>query len=161
MWMWIRIQPLRWLWVSSMPRLLNFTFRAHAEYFGEPIAASTGVLLTRVASADGGRLGSTVIDTHDRAELHGVRATPDGFVLVGRVLSELRSDGGGWNVFFALVGRDGTPGPYSVVDVDRGDVLFDVAALPSGQYLALVPRAMYRIHPARVYPKLRSHCWYC
>jgi hypothetical protein len=117
--------------------MLNFTFRAHAEYFSEPIAASTGVLLTRVASADGGRLGSTVIDTHDRAELHGVRATPDSFALVGRVLSELRSDGGGWNAFFALVGRDGTPGPYSVLDVDRGDVLFDLAALPSGRYLAL------------------------
>jgi hypothetical protein len=90
-----------------------------------------------VASFDGRRLGSTVIDTHDLAELHGVRATPGGFVLVGRVLSELRSDGSGWNAFAAFVGRDGTPGPYSVVDVDRGDVLFDVAALPSGRYLAL------------------------
>jgi hypothetical protein len=117
--------------------MLNFTFRAHAEYFSEPIAASMGVLLTRVASADGRRLGSTVIDTHDRAELHGVRATPRGFVLVGRVLSELRSDGTGWNAFTAFVGSDGTPGPYSVVDIDRGDVLFDVAALPSGRYLAL------------------------
>ena len=116
---------------------LNFTFRAHAEYFNEPIAASAGVLLTRVASADGRRLGSTVIDTHNRAELHGVRATPSGFVLVGRVLSEVRVDGSGWDAFAALVGRDGTPGPYSVVDVDRGDVLFDVAALPSGRYLAL------------------------
>jgi hypothetical protein len=115
----------------------NYTFRAHAEYFGEPIAASTGVLLTRVASADGRRMGSTVIDTHDRAELHGVRATPGGFVVVGRVLSEVRSDGSGWNAYTALVGRDGTPGPYNVVDVDRGDVLFDVAALPSGRYLAL------------------------
>ena len=117
--------------------MLNFTFRAHAEYFSEPIAASMGVLLTRVASADGRRLGSTVIDTHDRAELHGVRSTPRGFVLVGRVLSELRSDGTGWNAFTGFVGRDGTPGPYGVVDVDRGDVLFDVAALPSGRYLAL------------------------
>jgi len=117
--------------------MLNFTFRAHAEYFGEPIAASMGVLLTRVASSDGRRLGSTVIDTRDLAELHGVRATPQGFVLVGRVLSELRSDGTGWNAFTAYVGRDGTPGPYSVVDVDRGDVLFDIAALPSGRYLAL------------------------
>jgi hypothetical protein len=117
--------------------MLNFTFRAHAEYFSEPIAASTGALLTRVASADGRRLGSTVIDTHDHAELHGVRATPGGFVLVGRVLSELRSDGSGWNAFAAVVGCDGTPGPYSTVDVDRGDVLFDVAALPSGRYLAL------------------------
>ena len=116
---------------------LNFTFRAHTEYFNEPIAASLGVLLTRVASADGRRLGSTAIDTHDRAELHGLRATPRGFILVGRVLSEVRSDGTGWNAFTAFIGRDGAPGPYSVVDVDRGDVLFDVAALPSGRYLAL------------------------
>jgi hypothetical protein len=115
----------------------NFTFRAHAEYFNEPIAASTGVLLTRMASADGHRLGSTVIDTHNLAELHGVRATPGGFALVGRVLTEVRPDGSGWDAFAALVGRDGTPGPYSLVDVDRGDVLFDVAALPSGRYLAL------------------------
>ena len=115
----------------------NFTFRAHSEYFSEPISASEGVLLTRVASGDGRRLGSTVIDTHDVAELHGVRATPRGFVLVGRVLSELRSDGSGWNGFTAFIERDGTPGPYSVVDVDRGDALFDVAALASGRYLAL------------------------
>ncbi len=116
---------------------LNYTFRAHAEYFSEPIAASMGVLLTRVASAYGRRLGSTVVDTHDLAELHGVRATPRGFILMGRVLSEVRSDGSGWNAFTALVGHDGTPGPYSVIDVDRGDVLFDIAALPSGRYLAL------------------------
>jgi hypothetical protein len=115
----------------------NFTFRAHSEYFNDPIAASTGVLLTRVSSADGHRLGSTVIDTHDRAELHGVRATPRGFLLVGRVLSEVRSDGTGWDAFAASVGRDGSPGLYSVVDVDRGDVLFDASALPGGQYLAV------------------------
>src|SRR6267154_605404 len=115
----------------------NFTFRAHSEYFGEPIAASTGALLTRVASSDGRRVGSTVIDTHNLAELDGVRATPGGFVLVGRVLSEVRSDGSGWDAFLAFVGRDGAPGPYSVVDVDRGDVLFDVAVLPGGRYLAL------------------------
>jgi hypothetical protein len=117
--------------------MMNFTFRAHSEYFGEPIAASTGVLLTRLATADGRRLGSTVIDTHEHAELHGVRATPYGFILVGRVLTEVRSDGGGWDAFTAFVGRDGTLGPYSVVDVDRGDVLFDASALPSGRYLAL------------------------
>jgi hypothetical protein len=116
---------------------LNYTFRAHSEYFSEPIATSTGVLLTRVAIVDGRRLGTTVIDTHDRAELHGVRATPRGFILVGRVLSEVRPDGSGWNAFTALVRHDGTPDAYRVVDVDRGDVLFDVAALPSGRYLAL------------------------
>jgi hypothetical protein len=115
----------------------NFTFRAHADYFHEPIAASTGVLLTRLASADGRRMGSTVIDTHNRSELHGVRATPGGFVLVGRVLSEVRSDGGGWDAFAALVGSDGTAGAYNVIDIDRGDVLFDIAVLPGGRYLAL------------------------
>src|SRR5579859_7182374 len=115
----------------------NFTFRAHAEYFNEPIAASVGLLLTRVASADGRRLGSTAIDTQQRSELHGMRATPNGFILVGRVLSEVRPDGTGWNAFTAFVGRDGTQGFYNVIDVDRGDVLFDIAALPSGRYLAL------------------------
>lgn len=116
---------------------LNFTFQAHSDFFNEPIAASAGVLVTRVATADGHRLGSTAIDTQQRSELHGLRATPDGFVLVGRVLSEVRSDGSGWNAFTALLGRDGTPGPYRVVDIDRGDVLFDVAALPGGRFLAL------------------------
>ena len=115
----------------------NYTFQAHAEYFNEPISASTGVLLTRVAGADGSRLGSTVVDTHDQAELHGVRAVDGGFVLLGRVLSEVRPDGTGWNAYTAFVGRDGAPGPYSVIDVDRGDALFDVAALPGGRYLAL------------------------
>lgn len=117
--------------------LQNYTFRAHSEFFGEPIAATTGVLLTRVAVADGQRLGSTVVDTRERAELHGLRATPGGFLLLGRVLSEVRSDGSGWDAFTAVVGRDGAPGPYNVVDVDRGDVLFDAAALPDGRYLAL------------------------
>jgi hypothetical protein len=116
---------------------LNFTFRAHSEYFSEPIAASTGVLLTRVSAADGRRLGSTVVDTHDRAELHGLRATPRGFILVGRVLSEVRADGSGWNAFAAAIRRDGALDSYSIVDVDRGDVLFDAAALSDGRYLAL------------------------
>ena len=115
----------------------NFTFRAHSDYFNEPIVASAGVLLTRVATADGRRLGSTVIDTQQRSELHGLRATPSGFALVGRVLSEVRPDGGGWNAFAAFVGRDGAPGPYRVIDVNQGDVLFDVAPLTSGRYLAL------------------------
>jgi hypothetical protein len=117
--------------------MLTFTFQAHVDYFNEPIAASTGILLTRVGTEDGRRLGSTVIDTRQRAELHGVRASSHGFALVGRVLSELRSDGTGWDAFAASVARDGSPGPYNTVNVDRGDVLFDIDELPSGRYLAL------------------------
>jgi hypothetical protein len=115
----------------------SFLFRAHSDFFGDPITATFGVLLTRVSSVDGSRLGSTVFDTAKRAELHGLRATSNGFALVGRVLSEVRDDGTGWDAFITSVAHDGTAGPYSVVDVDRGDVLFDVAALPSGRYLAL------------------------
>jgi hypothetical protein len=115
----------------------NFTFRAHADYFDEPIAASNGILLTRVGTEDGRRLGSTVIDTRQHAELHGVRANSHGFALVGRVLSEVRSDGTGWDAFAASVAQDGSLGPYNTVDVDRGDVLFDIAELSSGRYLAL------------------------
>src|SRR5215469_4068927 len=35
----------------------NFTFQAHSEYFHDPITATRGLLLTRVATADGRRLG--------------------------------------------------------------------------------------------------------
>jgi hypothetical protein len=115
----------------------SFVFRAHVDYFNEPIAATTGILLTRVATEDGRRLGSTVIDTRQRAELHGLRASSQGFALVGRVLSAVRSDGTGWDAFAASVAQDGSLGSYQPVDVDRGDVLFDIAQLPSGRYLAL------------------------
>jgi hypothetical protein len=53
------------------------------------------------------------------------------------VLSEVRSDGTGWDAFTASVGQDGSLGPYNTIDVDRGDVLFDIVQLPSGRYLAL------------------------
>ena len=115
----------------------NFTFQAHSEFFNELIAASNGVLLTRVSVRDGHLLGSTAIDTRNLAELHGVRVTPRAFLLMGRVLSEIRSDGSGWDAFAATVKPDGSPGPYSLIDVDRGDVLFDVAPLPGGRYIAL------------------------
>jgi hypothetical protein len=115
----------------------NFTFQAHSEFFNDPIAASDGVLLTRVSVGDGHLLGSTAIDTRNLAELHGLRISPRGFMLVGRVLSQIRSDGSGWDAFAATVESDGSPGPYSVIDVDRGDVLFDVAPLASGRYIAL------------------------
>ena len=41
------------------------------------------------------------------------------------------------DAFAARVGSDGTARSYRVVDVDRGDALFDVTALPSGRLLAL------------------------
>jgi hypothetical protein len=115
----------------------NFTFRAHSEFFHEPIADSSGVLLSRVAIASGERMGSTAVQTRNLSELHGLRATPGGFLLVGRVLTEVRPNGSGWDAFVATVKQDGSTGSYSVVDVNEGDILFDVAPLPNGKYLGL------------------------
>lgn len=115
----------------------SFVFEAHTAYFGEAIDANVGVLVTRIAGADGRRLGSTVIDTRELAELHGMRATGDGFSFVGRVRTEVRPDGGGWDAFVARVAANGSLASYKVVDVDRGDILFDIAALPGGRYFAL------------------------
>ena len=115
----------------------NFVFQAHAEYFAEPITIQAGVLVTRIAGDDGRRLGSTVIDTGDHSELHGLRATASGFALVGRVRSEVQPDGSGWDGFVASIASNGVTEFYRRVDIERGDVLFDVAMLPSGKYLAL------------------------
>ena len=77
------------------------------------------------------------MDTRSEAELHALRATADGFALVGRVRSEARPDGTGWDAFAASIATDGTTSSYRVLDFDRGDVLFDIAQLPGGRFLAL------------------------
>jgi hypothetical protein len=115
----------------------SFVFEAHAMYYGEPIAAQNGILVTRIAAADGARLGSTAIDTRTVSELHGLRATPDGFLFTGRVRTAVPADGSGWDAFVARIASDGSITSYRVLDVDRGDVLFDAAPLDGGRYVAL------------------------
>jgi len=60
--------------------------------------------------------GSTVIDTHNLAELHGRARYTWRLRFGGPSSLRVRSDGSGWDAFLAFVGRDGAPGPYSVVD---------------------------------------------
>ena len=111
-------------------------FPAHADHFHEPIAAATGVLVTRIGP-DGRRLGTTVVDTSRPAELHGLRLQADEVDVVGRVFSERRADGTGWNAYLARIDRAGGElRAYRVLDVDRADVLFDIAPLPQGRFLA-------------------------
>lgn len=111
---------------------------AHRQQFGQgslPAAFAHGVLLTQLG-ADGRRLGTTVLDTGEISELHGLRRIAERWVLVGRVRSELREDGTGWNGYVATVaGGTHVPASYGVVDIDRGDVLFDAMALPDGRLL--------------------------
>jgi hypothetical protein len=114
----------------------NVVFGAHAWHFGEAMPQSHGLLVTRVAP-DGTRLGSTAIDTVQAPEVHGLRAVPGGFALVGRLRSAQLPDGSGWNAYMVRVGSDGNASALQLIDVDRGDVLFDIAALPEGGYAAV------------------------
>lgn len=110
-------------------------FEAHAAYFKQAINAKAGMLVTQL-KPDGQRVSSTVIDTVEEAELHGLRLTSDGVALVGRVFSEKRADGSGWNAYIALVSHvNGNLLNYRLVDVDKGEILFDTAPLPQGRFL--------------------------
>jgi len=120
--------------VASKPGLAP-VFAAHATYFGEPITAAVGALVTRLAP-DGRRTGTTVVDTVRPSELHGLRLSQGGVVAMGRAFTEQRADGSGWDAYVARI--DGTSGAllsYRLVDLDRGEVLFDALALPQSRLL--------------------------
>lgn len=110
-------------------------FAAHADFFNEPTNVVAGLLVTRIA-ADGQRQGATVVDTVRISELYGLRLSGDDIAVVGRVFTEQRGDGTGWNAYVAHVSRtSGALLSYRVVDVDAGDVLFDIAPLAQGRFL--------------------------
>jgi hypothetical protein len=110
-------------------------FAAHARYFGVTTTAVNGFIVTRIAP-DGTRLGATVVDTSRPSELHGVRMNGDDIGAVGRVFTVQRDDGGGWDAYVAHVSQaSGALSAYKAVDVDRGEILFDIAALPQGRFL--------------------------
>jgi hypothetical protein len=111
-------------------------FAVHADYFAEPIGLAVGMLVTRLAP-DGRRLGTTPIDTVQLGELHGLRLADTDIALVGRVFTQQRADGAGWDAFAAHVDRtSGALRSYRVVDVDRGDLLFDIVPFAQGRFLA-------------------------
>ncbi len=111
-------------------------FAAHADFFAQPISAAAGILVTRL-SPDGQRLGSTPIETLRPSEAHALRMNGDDIAVVGRVFSEQRADGGGWNAYAAHVSRaSGALSSYRLVDVELGEILFDIAPLPEGRFLA-------------------------
>src|SRR5258706_9672961 len=111
-------------------------FLGHGVWFHETPAIGSqqsGALVTRLGP-DGQRIGTTPIDTMQTSELHSIRLHPNGVALVGRVFSEKRDDGTGWNAYVGNV--DASSGFYRVLDVDAGDVLFDIARADAGRYLA-------------------------
>lgn len=120
--------------VAGKPELAP-AFLAHAAFFHETGAIGSiqsGALVTRLGP-DGMRLGTTPVDSARVSELHGLRLHFGGVAIVGRVFTQQRDDGSGWDGFVADV--DGVTGAlrfYRVIDVDRGDALFDVLATGGG-----------------------------
>ena len=111
-------------------------FAAHAAYFQEPTAVQRGFIVTRLAP-DGRRIGATVVDTVNNSEVHALRLHSGGVSLAGRVFTQVRPDGSGWDAWVAdLDAASGALRFYRVVDVDRGDVFFDLAPLANGRFLA-------------------------
>ena len=111
------------------------TLSGHNRHFGETWPADTtdGALLTRLA-ADGRRLGSTLLASAQRAELHGLRWASTQLVLFGRVRTQ-QTDAG-WDGWIAWAGADdGAVQRTQVLDVDRGDVVLDAAPLGDGRWL--------------------------
>jgi hypothetical protein len=98
-----------------------------------PDSLLNGVLLTQL-TADGRRLHTTVLDTLYFSELHGLRWIGTQIALVGRVRSLAESTG--WDGFVGLVSQGGqTLDSYRLIDIDRSDLLLDVARLPDGRLL--------------------------
>lgn len=121
--------------------LLNRTMLAegHAAHFGEPISADVvhGAILT-VVSENGERLPSTVIQATRRPEIHAVQWLGDKVVVGGRIFTESRDDGSGWDGLVAVADPYlRTLRPLQALDVDRGDVVFDFEVTPAGQLLAI------------------------
>ncbi|HEU4852437.1 MAG TPA: hypothetical protein VFT37_09820 [Telluria sp.] len=121
--------------------LMNRTELAagHAQHFGEPVSPNVvhGAILTVVAE-NGQRSPSTVIDTGRRPEIHAVKWLGDKVAVGGRVFTESRADGTGWDGLVAVADPYlRTLRPIQLLDVDRGDVVFDFAAAPGGQLLAV------------------------
>ena len=113
-------------------------FAAHADYFGQSVgAAQEGALVTRL-DENGARLGTAIVDTGRPSELHGLRIGAGEALVVGRVFTERRADGGGWDAYAGHVSlASGALSGFRTVDVDRGDILFDIAPLGDGRWIAV------------------------
>lgn len=121
--------------------LINRTELAegHAQHFGEPVSPNVvhGAILT-VVSENGQRSPATVIDTGRRPEIHAVKWMGDKVAVGGRVFTETRGDGTGWDGLVVVADPYlRTLRPVQLLDVDRSDVVFDFAATPAGQLIAV------------------------
>lgn len=107
----------------------------HSQHFGEALdpTIANGLLLSQF-SASGQRLGTALINTQQRSELHALRWVGGQVAAAGRVRSQRTAEG--WDAFLALVPAGATAASaYRVLDFEAGDVIFDVAPRADGRLL--------------------------
>jgi len=120
----------------------------HRDYFHEPVdpALISGAIVT-VLDSTGLRLGATPIDIHVPAEVHAVRWAGDTVIVAGRMLTTRKDDGSGWDGFLANLKFGDPAARLQVLDFDRGDVIFDIAAFDDGR-VGIVGSTAYLQNPS-------------
>lgn len=115
----------------------NGAFAAHATHFLSGLKEGTvlpdyGAIITRL-DGSGERLGASFFDAGGPAQAHALRAYQDGWALAGR--HRVADQEGGWNGFAVWLDAEGRLRRHTVLDVEEGDVLFDLVPLPDGRHL--------------------------
>jgi len=110
----------------------------HALHFREalPDEFYQGALITELAP-DGRRIGTSYLDTRVNTEVKALAWQGNAIVAVGRILPQRLPDGSGWDGLVSVIpaGHTGKAG-YRTLNVDKGDVLLDVAPMADGRLLA-------------------------
>lgn len=128
---------------------LDYTdlIEGHSQQFGEALdpSVANGLLLSQF-SPGGQRLGTVLIDTQQRSEPHALRWVGERIAVAGRVRSQQIDTG--WNAYLALVPAGAAaPSAYRVLDLELGEVIFDIGARADGGLL-VVGAAGYSQNPA-------------
>jgi hypothetical protein len=113
---------------------------AHAAHFRETLPATfvEGVLLT-VVDEQGVRAPALAIDNREKSEVHALKWSGESVLVAGRVRSSRAAGGDGWDGYVARADAQSGAAPrlvtYRLVDVDRGDVVFDLLPLDAATVL--------------------------
>lgn len=116
---------------------LDYTdlLEGHSQHFGEALdpSVANGVLLSQFGPG-GQRLGTVLIDTRQRSELHALRWVGERIAVAGRVRTQQTETG--WDAYLALVPAGATAASaYRVLDLELGELIFDVAQRADGSLL--------------------------
>lgn len=108
----------------------------HGQHFNEAATPFEHGFIVSTLSADGTRQGSTIVNLDRRSDVHAIAWNGDHVAVAGRIYTEPRADGTGWNGYLAVT-RPAQRQLVNVaqIDVDRGDALLGVQAIANGRYL--------------------------